>query len=63
MDPLDGFLDLCGVNDELDRLRAENERLHARVSDLTARLKKCADMHRRGGPDPPDRTAKATRVA
>lgn len=32
---------------ELDALAAENERLHARVSDLTARLAKCADLHRR----------------
>lgn len=31
----------------LDTLQAENERLHARVSDLTARLRKCADLHRR----------------
>ena len=47
MDPLEGLLGFMGVNDELDRLRAENERLHAKVSDLTARLRKCANMHRR----------------
>lgn len=47
MDALEGFLGFMGVTDELESLRAENERLHAKVSDLTARLRKCSELHRR----------------
>ena len=63
MDALEGLFAIFGVNedsiihrqaDELDTLRAENERLHARVSDLTARLRKCSEMHRERKPHPHD---------
>ena len=40
-------LSVQAIEWENERLREANERLHAQVSDLTARLDKAANLHRR----------------